>query len=412
MEPGHLLGRRPFSIRLNLAEEKRLIEKSLRELIEDQYPLSLAEDFAKKALKQLNSEALLKRSTHVAHIVTERLDALSARLNTFIDSSDIQRVQDAIEDVFRDVVKTKSTTKIIHDISDSNLNRIEAVINTALSNQRTKVHELSERLSVVSEELDKAGKNIARAPHEAQIKPLIAKISKAHEVRVESRSKQKIHLENHKRILREALVISRQLDKETSSIASNNEHARTQYYAEKSQLLLRDFSTEMAKRKVLDLENEFASSFHRLARKEDIDLNASIDPTTFTVTLHRKDGTEIDKDELSAGEKQIYAISILESLARTSGRHLPIIIDTPLGRLDSIHRSNLVNNYFPTASHQVIILSTDTEVDEDFYSDLSPHISHAFKLDYNIQDGCTHAKEGYFWRDKQAETKSELNNAT
>jgi len=389
-----------------LSEEKRLIEKSLRELIEDQYPLSLAEDFAKNTLKQLNSEALLKQATHVAHIVTERLDALSARLGTFLDNSNIKHVKDTIEEEFRDVVNPKHSTEIIHDISDSNLNRIEAVINTALNNQRNKTHELSERLSAINEELDKAGKNIARAPQEAQIKPLLDLITKAHEARIESRSKQKIHIENHKRLLREALTISRLLEKESSLIVSDNEHTRTQRYATKSQSLLRDFSSEMAKRKVLDLENEFVSSFHRLARKEDTDLHASIDPSTFTVTLHRKDGTEIDKDELSAGEKQIYAISILEALARTSGRHLPIIIDTPLGRLDSIHRSKLINNYFPTASHQVIILSTDTEVDEDFYSDLSPNISHAFKLDYDTRNGCTHAKEGYFWREKQTEAKA------
>ena len=122
--------------------------------------------------------------------------------------------------------------------------------------------------------------------------------------------------------------------------------------------------------------------------------------------MHRKDGTEIDKDELSAGEKQIYAISILEALAHTSGRHLPIIIDTPLGRLDSVHRTKLINNYFPTASHQVIILSTDTEVDENFYSDLSPSISHAFKLDYDAKDGSTHVKEGYFWRKARTKAKA------
>jgi DNA sulfur modification protein DndD len=89
---------------------------------------------------------------------------------------------------------------------------------------------------------------------------------------------------------------------------------------------------------------------------------------------------------------------MLEALGRTSGRNLPIIIDTPLGRLDSKHRTKLVKNYFPTASHQVLILSTATELDEDVYSELSPEISHAFSVDYDSQQGCSEYNEGYFWR--------------
>lgn len=106
---------------------------------------------------------------------------------------------------------------------------------------------------------------------------------------------------------------------------------------------------------------------------------------------------------MSAGEKQIYAISILEALARTSGRNLPIIIDTPLGRLDSKHRINLIRHYFPYASHQVIILSTDTEVDESFYQELNKYISHAYKLEYLSESACTVAIEGYFWKTKHLE---------
>jgi hypothetical protein len=53
---------------------------------------------------------------------------------------------------------------------------------------------------------------------------------------------------------------------------------------------------------------------------------------------------------------------MLWALAKTSGRPLPIIIDTPLARLDSDHRKLLAQHYFPVASHQMLILSTDTEI--------------------------------------------------
>ena len=63
-----------------------------------------------------------------------------------------------------------------------------------------------------------------------------------------------------------------------------------------------------------------------------------------------------------------------------------------------MHRTNLVTNYFPRASHQVIILSTDTEVDEEFYAELSPYISHAYKLNYDPDKSSTMPTEGYFWK--------------
>lgn len=389
-----------------LAEEKRQIEKMLRELIEDSYPLSQAEEFVRRTLKQLTNEAEIKRAMNVKKIIDDRLDGLHNRLGKLVDRSILESIQNVIQEEFRDILQPDAGTRLIHDISDSSLSRIEGVLHNALESQKSKVRALAERLSAISDELDKAGKNIARAPHEATIKPLLSQITKAHETRSASRNTQKMHLENHKRLLREALAITRLIEKEASRLVSDDEHVRTQRYAASAQSLLRDFASEMARRKVLDLEKEFINSFHRLARKGDIDLRASIDPHDFKVTLCREDGSEIDKDELSAGEKQIYAISILEALARTSGRHLPIIIDTPLGRLDSIHRTKLINNYFPTASHQVIILSTDTEVDEEFYSELSPNISHAFKLDYDTRNGGTTASEGYFWRDTRMTAKA------
>jgi DNA sulfur modification protein DndD len=99
---------------------------------------------------------------------------------------------------------------------------------------------------------------------------------------------------------------------------------------------------------------------------------------------------------LSAGEKQVYAIAMLWALARTSGRALPMIIDTPLARLDSEHRAAIVERYLPAASHQVIVLSTDTEVDRTLLEKLMPAVSHTFRLEYDSKLGSTAAVPGYF----------------
>ena len=86
-------------------------------------------------------------------------------------------------------------------------------------------------------------------------------------------------------------------------------------------------------------------------------------------------------------------------LARVSGKHLPVAIDTPLGRLDSSHRQNLVERYFPSASHQVILLSTDTEITEFEVEKLREMeaIAQEYLLEYDPHTRQTIVKPGYFW---------------
>ena len=58
----------------------------------------------------------------------------------------------------------------------------------------------------------------------------------------------------------------------------------------------------------------------------------------------------------------------------------------------------MVDHYFPRASHQVVLLSTDTEVDEPFYKSLSPNISHVYEIQFDEDEKASTLREGYFWR--------------
>lgn len=159
---------------------------------------------------------------------------------------------------------------------------------------------------------------------------------------------------------------------------------------------LQAYEENLLQAKVEQLRTEFVERFNHLLRKDDFVADVRINPTTFDAVLINRAGVEIRKSSLSAGEKQIYAIAMLWALARTSGRPLPMIIDTPLARLDSEHRTALVERYFPEASHQVIVLSTDTEVDDTLLECLAPSISHAYRLDYDPVARSTSVVNGYF----------------
>ena len=145
--------------------------------------------------------------------------------------------------------------------------------------------------------------------------------------------------------------------------------------------------------------------FGAICRKDDFVHEIRVDPESFEITLFDRNGHAMPKERLSAGEKQVFAVALLWALGRTSGRPLPVIIDTPLARLDSDHRRLLVERYLPCASHQVLVLSTDTEVDEAAFASLEPAVSHAYHLRYDHAKHVTTADAGYFWsRESDPET--------
>jgi hypothetical protein len=68
-------------------------------------------------------------------------------------------------------------------------------------------------------------------------------------------------------------------------------------------------------------------------------------------------------------------------------------------------RRHLVERYFPHASHQVVILSTDTEVDRHYDNVLQPHVARAYHLCYEEEARATKAEEGYFWREASEDSQ-------
>lgn len=101
------------------------------------------------------------------------------------------------------------------------------------------------------------------------------------------------------------------------------------------------------------------------------------------------DGTEFGQLTVSHGMRQLAVTALLWALKEVSGRALPIIVDTPLARIDRDNQHNLLRHYYPHAAEQVIILATDSEVDAEKFELLRPHIGVQFRLE-NADGQSTH----------------------
>jgi len=161
--------------------------------------------------------------------------------------------------------------------------------------------------------------------------------------------------------------------------------------------VLNQFIVRLRKNKVHLLQEKTFEMYRLLSSRSGLIKDITIDDKTYEIRIIDRNGHEIRKSALSAGEKEVFAVSLLWGLAQTSELKLPIIIDTPLSRLDSTHRDNIVNNYFPNAGEQVIILSTDTEIDTNYYRALKPRLSGAGSLEFDQRQELTTFRQGYFW---------------
>jgi DNA sulfur modification protein DndD len=165
--------------------------------------------------------------------------------------------------------------------------------------------------------------------------------------------------------------------------------------------VLSRFATSVVKHHLARIEILIEKALAALYRKKGTVSRVVIDPTSFEMTL-RANNQVILAELLSAGERQLLATGLLWALAQAAGRPIPTVIDTPLGRLDSEHRRNLIKSYFPHASHQVILLSTDEEITGTYYETLKPVISRSFTLNFDERTRSSRVDNGYAFVQKVA----------
>ncbi len=249
------------------------------------------------------------------------------------------------------------------------------------------------------EEIINLERQVQTAAEPEAYKKLVDKLTTAQNKVVEVKANCEIVKSSIDELDAEIKITKRELQDFTTQTIDQKSTQHIIAVSAKVQETLKQFREKLTLRKLNKLENEVTECFRYLLHKSDLVHRIAIDTNTFKLSLYDLQSVTVPKHRLSAGEKQLLAIAFLWGLARVSGRKLPVAIDTPLGRLDSSHRSNLVERYFPSASHQVILLSTDTEIGSKEVATLreSEAIAREYVLKYDSSTRQTTVQSGYFW---------------
>ena len=366
------------------------VEAELRELAADSMPLLLVPHLVAESARFLASSQL----AHTDGVIQERLDEKR------------QALADSLRDVGLPATKIDRLLHVLKSVltSDEADREIKvwrhlmgrpppgAWIDT-LGALNSAAASATERWNDATEKAARAELRMAAIPADETIQHLTAAVDKAESQRAACR-------DARDRIRAECEAIERKLARDREQLEvfyrQHRDVDRVVVHSRRALGVLEDFRLEVAARKLNSLEDAIAENFQRLIRKRRLIRRVHIDAATYELNVLGDDEKIIPPTRLSAGERQLLAVAVLWSLAQASGRKLPIVIDTPLGRLDSVHRGQLVDNYFPHASHQVLLLSTDEEVRGDYYDRLRPFVSRQYLITHDEADRTSAFEDGYF----------------
>lgn len=383
---------REKSILDEISEKERL----LRIFFNKTLPFSYAGEFLQKTLNTLSEEQEIRLDIAYKKRFEEIWDLKSKEINSLISNKITAQNLYAV----LNSNKVLEVNSLLHNhITDTEATDIKRWFSEETVSDRKEARYISEQIESLLKELDGLRKQL-ELKSDVQSE-FLGQIQELEALSQECGSLELNLSENENRI--KDLTIKKEVLLKEKNILYDvlgtlAAHHNKLGWVEKSIKALQLFEDRLLKYRITQLEQNIHSSLSNLLRKGDLIESIKIDVNNYDIFLENTSGEKINKKKLSEGEQQVLAMSLLSGITKTSGRIFPVIIDTPLGRLDKDHRNNIIHNYFPKASHQLIILSTDTEIDQGHFHELEPYLMASYLFDYDENKGSTDIKEGYFWK--------------
>ncbi|MFK4300400.1 DNA sulfur modification protein DndD [Paenibacillus sp. RC254] len=143
------------------------------------------------------------------------------------------------------------------------------------------------------------------------------------------------------------------------------------------------FRERQWRKKLDDVAKEATKMINILFRKKSYIERMHIDHSSFELHLYNKEKQEINKERLSAGEKEMLMLSVIWAMFKVSGWKLPFVFDTLFGRLDQDHKRALIQHFVPKCGKQVLMFTTDSEIASEQFELIKDITSICYTLEFN-----------------------------
>ncbi len=393
-EGGSYAARRPAMLeRLQTIElEIEALSAQLRELCAELLPFALAPELCQSLSERLNRENALTSapSAELRQQLAELKNALAedALWEGFRVSADKrQEFAARLLQRLRKTGKTKKNARIsvLHKLAEPERERLQGWITQARHALPQQTAFLGERLRALQIEQAQLDADLRRVPDEDALSPLHEEINRLQTELTQLRRQQTALNEQTGARQFQLNDTGRKLERVREKLAAALSRQRQTQLAEQSRRALRTYHDTLLRQRITALETALVARFNIVCRKEHLIERVRINPELFTVELLGADGGVLDLSAFSAGERQLFALALLWALRQVSGRRLPLVIDTPLARLDDSHRQRLLHDFIPQVSDQVILLTTDAELDGRLLGQTEPWLARAYRLQFDAE---------------------------
>lgn len=336
-------------------EEIKTIKKDLQRQMVDLIPILLLENEIGEMKLQLAEEQKDAKAKLVKELINEDLK------KEIVDDSQSVLEIDQIDKIFSLIQKRFShKIEVIHDVNNDDYQGINTLISRIQSDSQKTVVSLFEKYYALQKKVRKL--NESMGSYDAnRINVLLEELLESNQ------ELQKIQYEI-KELKRNIQVNQNQIDSSKNKIANLDSEIwkaiKTENVSEvvnNMKEVINAYIDVVKARKIKGIEEHTKEMFGNLIRKKSFVKHVRI--TDESIYLETMEGNNLLVNNLSSGERQLFVLSIIYALFKVSERSTPLIFDTLLGRLDKTHQQEVMSKFISSCPDQVIILATDSELE-------------------------------------------------
>lgn len=390
-----------------LIENKRKeTNDQIKDFISKYLPFFIALPILKNLLQQLEDE----ENYFLSSFMVEKINKLSIQeLFSVIDLNFPNDQEKQFRDKLIEQLIPPKEVNVIHNASKSEAHQVQSIFSLVNIEHLNQFINLIEQNKDDLQHLYQLKQRLKDNENTVEFQDMIIEMEKLNTEILNIKSSIEILNSSKNNILNELNDYSKRLKKVNDEIYRLIKKKASFIETEKIINISRRYQEKQLRKKLQDAEYFSTYMFKNLLRKKQFVSRILINPQSFNITLIDHDNKIINKDILSAGEKELLILSIIWGTIKASKKQLPFVLDTLLGRLDLEHKHSVITKLVPNFGKQIIILSTDSELDEKLYLESLPFTSNEYTLNYDTSKKQTFIENHYFnYNDKKGGIKNEL----